>query len=302
MSISKVVFAILAVRVACSHADVVYTITPEIIDGGGLRGSSASYSVDFSAASGNHATSSNYTNRTGYAAQLNDAPNLGLVIGITIYSSRTSLGEGTSLQLCAQLDYDHGSSVLLPSSALTWTVQSGPLAAVTSNGLASADLIYQDSSAVVKAVYQSITTTITLKVLNTNNDNFGTYANDGIDDAWQVKYFGIGNPSAAPFVDPDFDGQDNLFEYNAGLVPTDGRSRLIMEFVDASDQFDLRRITMRPRYNDRVYTLESSTTLEALDWAPLTTATRTDNGLSLLFADAIATEQRKFYRIIVRKP
>lgn len=46
---------------------------------------------------------------------------------------------------------------------------------------------------------------------------------DGIDDSWQVQYFGQPpNPLAAPNADADGTGQNNLFKFIAGLNPLDG--------------------------------------------------------------------------------
>jgi hypothetical protein len=46
------------------------------------------------------------------------------------------------------------------------------------------------------------------------------YAGDGIDDTWQIHYFGHGNPNGLPLADPDGDGRNNLAEFLAGTDPT----------------------------------------------------------------------------------
>ena len=84
--------------------------------------------------------------------------------------------------------------------------------------LTTAATVYQDTAAVVQVTYQTLTDTLNLTVLNTLPDNFSTYAADGIDDDWQVLYFGLGNPNAGPLIDPDYDGQNNLFEFTAGVA------------------------------------------------------------------------------------
>jgi hypothetical protein len=38
---------------------------------------------------------------------------------------------------------------------------------------------------------------------NTLLGNFGSYAGDALDDAWQFQYFGLSNPLARPLLDPD---------------------------------------------------------------------------------------------------
>ena len=50
-------------------------------------------------------------------------------------------------------------------------------------------------------------------------------AGDGIDDAWQVQYFGLPpNANAGPLRDPDGDGRNNRDEWIAGLSPADPAS------------------------------------------------------------------------------
>ena len=58
-------------------------------------------------------------------------------------------------------------------------------------------------------------------MLDTIADNFGTYAGDGLGDDWQVQYFGLSNPNAAPLLDPDFDGHNNRNGRNEVLLRRD---------------------------------------------------------------------------------
>jgi hypothetical protein len=65
---------------------------------------------------------------------------------------------------------------------------------------------------------------------NTTNPLDGN--GDGLPDAWQSQYFGTStNPLAAPGVDPDGDGFNNLQEYLAGTNPTNATSYLKLESV-----------------------------------------------------------------------
>ena len=74
-------------------------------------------------------------------------------------------------------------------------------------------------------IYAGNTGTLALSVLNVNTDDLPGYLGDGIDDAWQVQYFGLNNPQAAPTVDADGTGQTNFFKHIAGLNPLDPNSR-----------------------------------------------------------------------------
>ena len=71
------------------------------------------------------------------------------------------------------------------------------------------------SPATASASLSGVTGSLDLTVINLLADNFGSYAGDGIDDDWQVSFFGLDNPNAAPNVDFDGDEQDNLFEFLA---------------------------------------------------------------------------------------
>ena len=64
----------------------------------------------------------------------------------------------------------------------------------------------------------------------------GSYAADGVGDDWQFQYFGLNNPNAAPLLDPDGDGQNNLFEFTAGLVPTNPLSRFLVSIAPVPGQ------------------------------------------------------------------
>ena len=69
---------------------------------------------------------------------------------------------------------------------------------------------------------QGQTGQLLLTVRNANNDDYQACAGDGIDDAWQVQYFGApSNPNAGPTVDVSGTDQNNLFKFIAGLNPLD---------------------------------------------------------------------------------
>ncbi len=51
------------------------------------------------------------------------------------------------------------------------------------------------STGTVAGVYQSTTGSLLLVVVDTDNDNFGAYAADGLPDGWQVANFGTNNPA-----------------------------------------------------------------------------------------------------------
>ena len=88
-------------------------------------------------------------------------------------------------------------------------MMSGPLSGVNASGLVTATNVYQDTPATVSGSSGGYNTTLGLLVLNTGIDDFALYAADGINDAWQVQYFGENNANAFPGIDADGDGQTN---------------------------------------------------------------------------------------------
>lgn len=278
-----------------------YTLAPSTLDHGGLRSTSSSYTHDASAMPGLHGTASSYTLRSGYAGQLMDA--VAVATGIDITATPTTIAEGGTRQLEALLLYDDLSSSALPASSVTWSVQSGPLSSVSSSGVANAALVYQDAAAVVQGTYLSFSDTLSLTVLNTLPDNFGAYAGDQMDDDWQVLYFGLPpNAHAAPNADPDADGQGNLFEFIAGLVPTLTSSRLQVSCVLVPGQPGHKRVVFSPRYTGRTYTVQSTLTLTPASWQSLSSSITTDDGPTRTVTDTNATSSRKLYRVQITKP
>lgn len=199
--------------VAGSSAD--YQLAPFSADGGGLAAGSGDYQVNSTTASGQAGSSPDYGLRTGFSGQLLDAVELLLDDA----GSGIILDERAGRQLGAGLRYDDGTSAPLAAEALAWSVQGGPLAGISSGGLVTAGSVYQDSSALVGAVYQAFAGSLAIQVVNTGNDDFGGYAGDGLSDLWQVGYFGEANQSAGPAGDADSDGLNNLQEYAFGMNP-----------------------------------------------------------------------------------
>lgn len=288
---------LLMTRAVIAGTSANYTLAPDAIDSGGLRGTSTNYTVNASAMAGNAGSSANYTARTGFAGQLHE-PVTGspVATAITITASPPTVNEGSTRQLNATLRYDDGSSSPLAAGSVAWSVQSGPLSGISATGLATAAAVYQDTGAVARGAYQTFTATVNLTVLNILPDNFDTYASDGIPDDWQVLYFGIGNPQAGPLLDPDGDGWDNRFEYNACLVPTDRLSFFSMNITDVPGGGHAIRFS--PRLAGCTYSLQGSSDLSL--WAPIA-GTVTDAGTVRTILDPAGTGRRRFYFISIQR-
>ncbi|MEI7910674.1 MAG: hypothetical protein WCK77_13640 [Verrucomicrobiota bacterium] len=307
----------LAARAASSAN---YSLGPAALDNAGLTTTSANYHSDTSAGAGAASSSVSYTSRTGFVGQLNDG------VGLSIHGSAPLLtvNEGGSIQLSASLVYDDQSTSPLPPDALTWSVLSGPVAGVSAAGLASAGTVYQNAAAVVSGVYQTFSATQEISVLNTNGDNFGTYANDGLPDAWQVQYFGLPpNAMAAPSASPRGNGFNNLQEFAFGMNPTLGTTSPVtwngttnvaggaptQLATSSSGTFTFRAVYARRK--DYVaaqlsYTVEFSGDLLSWKASTATPALLADDGLlqavSVPYPFFVAGKKARYFRVKVEIP
>ncbi len=248
----RALFALLlALTAPAAHAgprtSASYTVATDIADAGGRRSTSASYTNDGSAgAVVGIATvvSPAETLKSGYIAQLYE------VTGLTLTAATLNVNETATLQLAAQQALDDATFLAVPAASVTWSVPAGPLS-ISAGGIATAGVVFQNTAATAQGVHTGFTGTLGLTVVNTLPDNFGTYAADGIADLWQVQYFGQNNVRAAPGVDADGDGQNNLLEFRAGYVPTDSRSLLITRPLTLSGgnlTLELSRVQPGTRY------------------------------------------------------
>ena len=276
-----------------------YSITTETTDSGGVYSTSANYSNAGSMGGVvgiSSVASTVETARNGYIGQLYD------VVGLVVTSSSTSVNEGGTLQLGAAQVLDDATQLPIAPSLAAWSAHGGPIAGIDANGLATAATVYQDSPAIVGAVYQGFGGTLLLLVINVSNDDFGAYANDGIDDAWQVHYFGMNNPQAAPNVDADGTGQTNLFKYIAGLNPIDPTSRFVVSIQPVPGQPGQEQVIFNPTVAGRTYTVVSKASLADPNWVALGSTTQSDNGTQRTVTDLNATGSNKFYKVQISKP
>ena len=195
-----------------------YSLEPAAVDCGGQVASSVDYSVNPSAMAGGASSSEFYALRSGYAGQLMNAVAMTLVGA----DSTIDLNEGGTRQLAASLRYDDDTTGALSADLISWSVVSGPISGISSGGLMTAGSVYQNTSAEVHAVYQSMEGTLQISVVNTGNDDFGNYAADGLPDTWQVQFFGDNGSQGGPTADGDSDGLNNLQEYAFGMNPSQG--------------------------------------------------------------------------------
>jgi hypothetical protein len=119
-------------------------------------------------------------------------------------------------------------------------------------------------------------------------------------DTW-ASSFGL-DPATdgAPTADPDGDGQNNLFEFTAGVEPNDALSRFHWRVEEDPLISGQSRIVFSPRFVDRKYKLKTSTTLQESEWIDFdfTTGGRVnDDGDERTVIDPDTSSASKFYRL-----
>lgn len=283
------------------HADLrasaSYAIATESADAGGNRATSTTYTNDASLggiAGISTVAAPAETAKSGYVGQLYE------VTALQLSTTSATVNEGGTLQLAGTQLLDDGSTLDVAANAIGWSVQSGPLTGISATGLATADNVYQATLAIAQGSYAGLSSTLNLTVLNVNSDNFGTYAGDGIDDAWQVQYFGQPpNARAAPNFVSDGSGLTNLFKYTAGLAPNNPAATFTVLVNPVPGQPTQRAIVISPTFADRTYTVEYCASPPS--WSTLS-GSYAGTGGALTVTDANASNPSKFYRVKVAKP
>lgn len=278
-----------------------YSITTDATDSGGAHTASAAYSSDGSigAVAGVSTVSSpTEVAKSGYIGQLFD------VVSLQLNSVSLSVNETATLQLTAQQLLDDASFLAVNANSVTWSVVSGPISGVDTNGLATAAAVYQNTTATVQGVFTGLTGTLDLTIVDSIPDNYGSYAGDGIDDSWQVHYFGLPpNPLAGPNVDADGTGQTNLFKFIAGLDPTDPTSRFTLTIQPVPGQAGQKNLIFSPVVAGRTYAITAKTNLITVGgWSAINASAPSDVGTQRTITDLSATDPNKFYRVEITKP
>ncbi len=284
---------------AGSRGSANYAIVTESFDAGGGKSTSALYSADASIGTVtgiSTAAAPAATARHGYIGQLYE------ITGLALTAVALNVNEGTTDQLAAWQALDDATFLAVPTASVAWSIASGPLTSLSVSGLATAGTVFQDTAAIAQGIYLGSTGALALTVKNVNLDDYGTYAADGIDDAWQNQYFGLNNPNAGPAVDFDGTGQTNLFKYVAGLDPLDPDSRFTLTIAPVAGQPGQTNVIFAPRLTDRIYTVAFKTDLDATTWTPVAGAPFTDAGSQRTVTDPAATGAKRFYHVEITKP
>ena len=241
------------------------------------------------------ATSTNYSNRSGYVGQLYD------VTALTLAADPASVNERATTELGASATLDDGTHLLPAGTEVKWSLVSGPVTTIAADGTATAGTVYQNTTTTVQGTYSGVSATLVVTILNLTTDDLGSYAGDGLPDDWQVANFGEGSTVAGPTADPDGDGQSNLLEYLAGTNPNLAASVFTVRIYPVVGQPGQKAIVFGPVVPGRTYRVLANTDLAAASWTDLSGPLNGTSG-NLTFTDTAATSARKFYRVQLSNP
>ena len=140
----------------------------------------------------------------------------------------------------------------------------------------------------------------------TNGRSYARFS-PGAFESWQQDHFNaltLNDPGiSGNTADPDADGQDNHFEFTAGLNPRDAGSRFLQSLQPVLGHPDRRQIQFTPVVAGRTYTIEFNPDLGTNPgWRPLTGFSAATSGNTRTITDLNATEAQKFYRVQITGP
>ena len=267
-------------------------------DAGGKRTTSANYTMNGSVGGiGGISVAAGDTAKHGYIGQLAE------VVSVSVTSTPNTVNEGATGQLSATAILDDSSVSVLVGSDIAWASAIYPLASIDGNGLATASTVYATTNATFNGFYLGASGTGLVAIIDSDPDNYGSYAGDGLPDSWQAQYFGLNNPNAAPTADVDGTGQNNLFKYVGGLDPTNPASIFVLKIASVTDQPNQKNLIFNPIASGRTYTVQFRTNLVRTVYTNLTGFSGPQTNVSeVTVTDLNATMPSKFYRLDINLP
>jgi hypothetical protein len=241
-------------------------------------------------------TTSGFQSKSNYIGQLTD------VDEVIVSASPETINEGGTRVLSAVANMDDGTTLSNPAGTI-WGFTTPLIASIDAlTRTATGGTVFENTPTTVEASILGTIGNLELTVLNTNPDNFASYGGDGLDDAWQVQYFGTPpNTDAAPGENPDGDPFDNADEFLTGFSPVDGGD--FLRLTIASSGSGVTNLVINKVIPDRLYTVKAGTDLsgsfnELIGGSPLSYGSETTNAL----VQDTAAGTRKFYVIDVQFP
>lgn len=229
--------------------------------------------------------------RPGFAGQLWDA------VSLDITPQPAAMSDNSTLQLAAQLTGDDATTQP-PGAPVVWDSAS-ILLSVNATGLTTTGTLPGDTTATASARSGDLIGSADISLFDQTPDDYGPFAGDGLDDAWQFLWFASDPANGNPRSDPDNDGQDNALEFLSGTTPLDGSSFLRIRTAPEPSQPAVRQLFFEPFRLDRTYRWEFSTALQPA-WQPVIGDPPDPQPSGEARAtDEAAEEARKFYRLII---
>jgi hypothetical protein len=301
MKVNNLGLTIVAVAALCSTAFAASVITTSSIDGGGLRTSSANYTMDNSIGSiGGISGASADTAKDGYIGQLAE------VVSMVVTAEPDSVGVASTTLLSGTATLDDSTVASLSGSDVAWSTPNEPypVFSINSGGLLmAAGFVYSKAAAVANGYYLGASGNVSLSIFAPDSTG------DGIPDWWRQTYFAAATPTNnhdCATCDADGTGQNNLFKFVAGLNPTNPASVFVLKVAPVAGQPTQKALTYNPILigSGQVYTVQFRTNLTGgAAYATLTTTSAlTTNGAQVSLNDTQATQTQKFYRVNISLP
>lgn len=281
-------------------------ISTSSIDGGGMRTSSANYTVDNSIGGiGGISSASADTTKNGYIGQLTE------VVGVVVTAQPNPVGVGSTTLLSGTATLDDSTVASLSGSDIAWSSPNEPypVASISGGGVLSPADVYAVTPAFVPAIvdgyYLGATSNMTLEVFAP--DSIG----DSIPDWWRQAYLNVATPTNShdcATCDADGTGQDNLFKFVAGLNPTNPASMFVLKVAPVAGQPTQKTLTYNPILIGfgQTYTVQYRTNLTGgAAYATLTTTSALTTNVpqaQVAVTDLGATQTQKFYRVNISLP
>jgi hypothetical protein len=252
---------------------------------------------------GNVASSASFTLKPGFVGQLYE------VVALGVSAQPAAVAEGAAAQLSATGTLDDDTALSIAPSAIAWSVQIGPLVSISVGGLVTAGLVYGDTAATARGVALGFTADAALTVLDSDHDNFGPVAGDGIDDAWQFQFFdadqngvleGPEIVKAGPAANPDHDPSNNFLEWAGGFNPLSNASYLSFKIL--SKQGQLARLEINKIHAGTTYRVKRTESLETVSTPfQVFESTPTIDANDLIVEDPAAFPASAFYRLFLER-
>lgn len=189
-----------------------------------------------------------------------------------VVASSTTVSEGGTVTLSGSVTYDDDSSAVIPGAWIGWGTPTGPLSPVQlsfPSASTQAGNVLANTAGNVTGTFMAgaLSDSETINVLNSGSDNYGAYAGDGIDDAWESGY-GVTMPFD-PAGDSDHDGMGLLLEAFLNLNPNVPDAQSLpspVQITDAGQKY-LGITFRRHKRIARSYAVRLNSGLNAPDWS-----------------------------------